>query len=624
MPTLANLQGSSLVSQFGAPIAGGIDRLQGRRREAVAQTELEDAARGGLNLPQLQREEQPQGEGLLARLQQSLGQGGDTALPEQRPQQEGGLLGRLSPGLARAINSARGNPEQEGQLREQVDSGAALSAELQALPNHAARVRRLAQEGGNLSARGEDIGRVTALSNLPPDQLDLELRKRQMIGKGAQQQSPAPDQLGSIAAVMARNPQLGAGLLQRRDKQIEAERRRRAAAANAAAAARRPQTPLGKKIAAIRHDIETGDVREDIGLQQIEIARASSVTDPGVEAGIDLDQKRANLAETIADTAATVAGDPIAVQTARDNLDAAGVDPNSQIYKDVLRAAAGVTAPPTEAEVAAATADLESVQANTAQTVTETEDLIADRTAPPEDVKAPKTIKQTRADGSEITLQWTPDSGFPEGGSWTPLATSGDASGTVITSSTDLTEGQAKMTLFKSMMEETQPVLSEIETQWNPANISDSVSRSAPILGNFFTSEEGQIYNSASSAWAEGALRLATGAAAPPQEVDRIQKTYFAAPGDTPTVIGFKSDMRDMYSRSIQRALGEGDVQGTLQTPQQFAADLKSSITVPVTVTATSPPGVDIGPTDAADGTTAKSKATGKTIVAKDGRWVTQ
>ncbi len=281
MPTLANIQGSSLVSQFGDPIAGGIDRLQGRRREAAATSELEDLIRGSLGQEPLQREQQPQGEGLLAQLQAGgglfgkIGQGGGTALPEQRPQAEGGLLGRLSPQLAQAINSARGNPEQEGQLREQVDSGAALSAELQALPDHAARVRRLAQEGGNLAARGEDIGRVTALSNLPPDQLDLELMKMQMIGKEAQQQLPALDQQGSIAAVMARNPQLGSGLLQRRDQQIEAERRRKAAAASRAAAARAPQTPLGKKIAAIRHDIETGDVREDIGLQQIEIARAA-------------------------------------------------------------------------------------------------------------------------------------------------------------------------------------------------------------------------------------------------------------------------------------------------------------------------------------------------------------
>lgn len=282
MPTLANLQGSSLVSQFGAPIAGGIDRLQGRRREAAATTELEDLLRGALGQAPLEREDQPSGEGLLAQLQQGgglfgkIGQGGGTALPEQRPQQEGGLLGRLSPGLAQAINSARGNPEQEGQLREQVDSGAALSAELQALPNHAARVRRLAQEGGNLSARGEDIGRVTALSNLPPDQLDLELMKMEMIGKEATAQLPALDQQGSIAAVMARNPQLGAGLLQRRDQQIEAERRRKSAAANAAAAARRPQTDLGRGLAGIRADVASGAISQEVGDQMIANMRSGA------------------------------------------------------------------------------------------------------------------------------------------------------------------------------------------------------------------------------------------------------------------------------------------------------------------------------------------------------------
>ncbi len=332
MVTLANLQGSSLVSQFGAPIAGGIDRLQGRRRETAATTELEDLLRGALGQAPLEREDQPSGEGLLAQLQQGgglfgkIGQGGGTALPEQRPQAEGGLLGRLSPGLARAINSARGNPEQEGQLREQVDSGAALSAELQALPNHAARVRRLAQEGGNLSARGEDIGRVTALSNLPPGQLDLELMKMQMIGEEAQQQLPALGEQGSIAAITARNPQLGTSLLQRRDRQIEAERSRRAAAqrsaASSAAAAAAPQGEFAKGLAQINRNEQLGHITPDQAAARRTALESRLLTDPGIASGVEADQAAANLLGTqLENQAAQIAldapggGDTFAIET---------------------------------------------------------------------------------------------------------------------------------------------------------------------------------------------------------------------------------------------------------------------------------------------------------------------
>lgn len=134
-----------------------------------------------------------------------------------------------------------------------------------------------------------------------------------------------------------------------------------------------------------------------------------------------------------------------------------------------------------------------------------------------------------------------------------------------------LTESQSKLTLFQSLQTETQPILLDLESQFNPANLADAAARSTPIAGNFFQSEQGQIYSAASTAWAEGALRIATGAAATPEEMERTKRAYFAQPGDTPNAIAFKAQMREMYNRSIDRSLGKKDVTGSLPKPSDFA-----------------------------------------------------
>ena len=175
---------------------------------------------------------------------------------------------------------------------------------------------------------------------------------------------------------------------------------------------------------------------------------------------------------------------------------------------------------------------------------------------------APTVQKLKLQDGSEMAVQWNAASG-----QWDPI--DAPKGGADVTPRMKLTENQSKMTLFQSLQTETQPVLQELEAQFNPANIPDSVARSTPIAGNFFQSEQGQMYSAAATAWAEGALRIATGAAATPEEMERTKRAYFAQPGDTPLTIAFKSQMRDMYSRAIQRGLGEAP-KGGLPKPSDF------------------------------------------------------
>lgn len=183
------------------------------------------------------------------------------------------------------------------------------------------------------------------------------------------------------------------------------------------------------------------------------------------------------------------------------------------------------------------------------------------------DPEAPKFQTVTLPDNSQALYQYDNTTGqlvpadVAGGGT---LGTGGRAG---------LTESQAKTTLFSNMQAETNPVLSQIEERYNPANTGDAIARATPIAGNFFQTEEGQIYQAAATAWAEGALRITTGAAATDPEIQRNLRVYFAQPGDTPATVAFKAQMRAMFERSIQASLGR-DIsgQGALALPEDFAA----------------------------------------------------
>lgn len=191
---------------------------------------------------------------------------------------------------------------------------------------------------------------------------------------------------------------------------------------------------------------------------------------------------------------------------------------------------------------------------------TNTGEVVGDYGAP--DPKAPTVQKLTLEDGSEMAVQWDGDSQ-----QWVPL--DAPTGGATITPKNKLTESQSKLTLFQSLQTETQPVLLDLEAQFNPGNLQDAAARNTPIAGNFFQTQEGQMYNAAATAWAEGALRIATGAAATPEEMERTKKAYFAQPGDTPLTVAFKAQMREMYNRAVQRGLGE-NVDATLPKPSEF------------------------------------------------------
>lgn len=119
-----------------------------------------------------------------------------------------------------------------------------------------------------------------------------------------------------------------------------------------------------------------------------------------------------------------------------------------------------------------------------------------------------------------------------------------------------LTEHQAKFTLFGNMMKSTMPVINELEAQFDPSNLPDNIAARAGAVGEFFKSDDYQKYEAAAQAWAEGVLRLQTGAAAQQQEIDRVVRTYFAQPGNSAETIAYKRKLRDEYARAVMEASG--------------------------------------------------------------------
>lgn len=119
-----------------------------------------------------------------------------------------------------------------------------------------------------------------------------------------------------------------------------------------------------------------------------------------------------------------------------------------------------------------------------------------------------------------------------------------------------LTERQSQLVLFGEQMDATQPVLDELETRFDPANVGDAAAAAAGVFGNFLKSEEKQLYETAAEAWAEGVLRIQTGAAATQPEIDRVKNTYFARPGDSARTVMFKRQMREQFKQSVVAAAG--------------------------------------------------------------------
>lgn len=151
----------------------------------------------------------------------------------------------------------------------------------------------------------------------------------------------------------------------------------------------------------------------------------------------------------------------------------------------------------------------------------------------------------------------------------------------------DMTESERRIFMFNSIQNETSPAINKIEDfGFDPSNVQDRFADGV-LGGNWAKSQEGQMYDAAAGAWSEGALRLATGAAATPEEHTRIKGMYFAQAGDSLETIKFKRAMRESYQGVLQRTLS-GDT-GEAPNPLMFMVDRLYGNREPDTVQQPSP-----------------------------------
>lgn len=142
----------------------------------------------------------------------------------------------------------------------------------------------------------------------------------------------------------------------------------------------------------------------------------------------------------------------------------------------------------------------------------------------------------------------------------------------VAPSGADMTESERRLRIFQGMQANTSPALTMIEQNgFDPSNVQDRFANGV-LGGNFFRTTEGQMYDAAAGAWGEAALRLATGAAATPEEYERIRGMYFAQAGDSIETIQFKAAMRTAYENNLTRILN-GEIDGEIVSPLVFAVE---------------------------------------------------
>lgn len=201
------------------------------------------------------------------------------------------MLGQLAPEVSKAASALLGNrdPQATESFRGEAKQGLTLSKSIIDAPSFAAKQKILADEVGKVAGQGGDVDRLVKLSNLSEDQLDLELQKMQIVGKGMLKAVPSvkageslkffssEKRRNAFAKVAASNPRIAQSLMAGRDRQIGREDRRARESAAAAKAAAAPKTDLGKTIAGVQSDVANGVISQAIGNKIINQARAKAV-----------------------------------------------------------------------------------------------------------------------------------------------------------------------------------------------------------------------------------------------------------------------------------------------------------------------------------------------------------
>ncbi|KRR21913.1 hypothetical protein [Bradyrhizobium retamae] len=119
-----------------------------------------------------------------------------------------------------------------------------------------------------------------------------------------------------------------------------------------------------------------------------------------------------------------------------------------------------------------------------------------------------------------------------------------------------LTEAQAKASSFATRMDQAEKILSTVQGEGLSA--MNRVAGAIPMAGNYLQSPQYQRYKQAASAFITAMLRQESGAAVNPAEFDRYEKELFPQPGDDPSVVAQKAQMRAAATEQMRRSAGPG------------------------------------------------------------------
>lgn len=123
-----------------------------------------------------------------------------------------------------------------------------------------------------------------------------------------------------------------------------------------------------------------------------------------------------------------------------------------------------------------------------------------------------------------------------------------------VNSEKPLTESQSKMALFSSMQSSVRPVIDAYEDRLTTSDYWRKAAGDSSIANALVKTPEFRQYEAAAAQWAEGMLRLQTGAAATEDEIRRTRNTYFPAPGDDAGTVAFKGQLRQNAEAAIASA----------------------------------------------------------------------
>lgn len=116
------------------------------------------------------------------------------------------------------------------------------------------------------------------------------------------------------------------------------------------------------------------------------------------------------------------------------------------------------------------------------------------------------------------------------------------------------TEAQTKAASFATRMTQAEKILATVQNEGLSA--ANRMAGSIPMAGNYLQSKEYQRYKQAASSFITAMLRQESGAAVNPAEFDRYEKELFPQPGDDPSVVTQKAQMRAAATEQMRRSAG--------------------------------------------------------------------